>query len=156
MGIYIFAFYVDLCTLDLYSFIFSMMTFLGAISPRSPTASNTLMVSSSAELGKHVSSVSPIYVNSGTTPALLQQIEQLRMENVELKSNNHEMLQKVSKVSILEQEMSKIHQAYQGLLKHSEKRELLEKSARSKLQAVILSLSEANKVIYINIYIRDV
>ena len=78
----------------------------------------------------------------------MQQIEQLRIENLELKSNIHEMLKKVAKVSILEQEMAKIHQAYQALLKHSEKRELLEKSARSKLQAVILSLSEANKVCY--------
>ena len=96
-----------------------------------------------------MSSVSPIYANSGNTPHLLQQIEQLRIENMELKTNNHEILKKVAKVSILEQEMSKIHQAYQALLKHSEKRELLEKSARSKLQAVILSLSEANKVSYI-------
>ena len=105
-----------------------------------------MIVSSATELGKSVSSVSPIYANSGNTPHLLQQIEQLRIENMELKASNHEMLKKVAKVSILEQEMSKIHQAYQALLKHSEKRELLEKSARSKLQAVILSLSEANKV----------
>ena len=124
------------------------MYVLAAISPQSPTTSKLLIASSNAELGKSMSSVSPIYANSGNTPQLLQQIEQLRMENVELKSNNHEMLKKVAKVSILEQEMSKIHQAYQALLKHSEKRELLEKSARSKLQAVILSLSEANKVSY--------
>ena len=123
-----------------------MNIFVDAISPQSPNAPNLLIVSSATELGKHVSSVSPIYANSGNTPHLLQQIEQLRMENMELKANNHEMLKKVSKVSILEQEMSKIHQAYQALLKHSEKRELLEKSARSKLQSVILSLSEANKV----------
>ena len=62
------------------------------------------------------------------------------------KPQKYPVMKKVAKVSILEQEMSKIHQAYQALLKHSEKRELLEKSARSKLQAVILSLSEANKV----------
>ena len=42
--------------------------------------------------------------------------------------------------------MAKIHQAYQSLLKHSEKREMLEKSARAKLQAVIINLSDANKV----------
>ena len=41
--------------------------------------------------------------------------------------------------------MAKIHQAYQALLKHSEKREGLEKSARAKLQSVIINLSEANK-----------
>ena len=124
--------------------------FEAAISPQSPSAPNLLTVSSATELGKNVSSVSPIYANSGNTPHLLQQIEQLRIENIELKTNNHEILKKVAKVSILEQEMSKIHQAYQALLKHSEKRELLEKSARSKLQAVILSLSEANKVCHIS------
>ncbi len=42
--------------------------------------------------------------------------------------------------------MAKIHQAYNSLLKHSEKREGLEKSARGKLQAVIIQLSDANKV----------
>ncbi len=42
--------------------------------------------------------------------------------------------------------MSKVHEAYQSLLKHSEKREQLEKAARAKLQAVILNLSDANKV----------
>ena len=121
---------------------------LGATSPQSPSAVNLLVPTSTelAAITTNVSSVSPIYANSGHTPQLLQQIENLRVENVELKSNIHEMMKKVSKVSILEQEMSKIHQAYQALLKHSEKRELLEKSARSKLQAVILSLSEANKV----------
>ena len=123
---------------------FSLIT--GAISPQSPSIANLLAASSTSELGKNLSSVSPIYANSGSTPQLLQQIEQLRIENHELKTNNHEILKKIAKVSILEQEMSKIHQAYQALLKHSEKRELLEKSARSKLQAVILSLSEANKV----------
>ena len=107
-----------------------------------------LIASSAADLTANASSVSPIYANSGHTPQLLQHIEQLRTENMELKVNTNEMLKKVAKVSILEQEMSKIHQAYQALLKHSEKRELLEKSARSKLQAVILSLSEANKVRY--------
>ena len=121
---------------------------LGTTSPQSPTTANRLMTSSAelAAITANVSSVSPIYANSGHTPQLLQQIEYLRVENIELKSSIQEMLKKVSKVSILEQEMSKIHQAYQALLKHSEKRELLEKSARTKLQAVILSLSEANKV----------
>jgi len=38
----------------------------------------------------------------------------------------------------------------QSLLKHSEKREQLEKVARAKLQAVIVNLSDANKVRYIN------
>ena len=122
--------------------------FSGTTSPQSPTGQNPLLTSSQelASIAANASSVSPIYANSGQTPHLLQQIDNLRLENVDLKMNIQEMLKKVSKVAILEQEMSKIHQAYQSLLKHSEKRELLEKSARAKLQAVILSLSEANKV----------
>ena len=130
--------YLNTLLLFFHCFCFST----GAISPNSPSITNLLAASSTSELGKNISSVSPIYANSGSTPQLLQQIEQLRIENHELKTNNHEILKKVAKVSILEQEMSKIHQAYQALLKHSEKRELLEKSARSKLQAVILSLSD--------------
>ena len=42
--------------------------------------------------------------------------------------------------------MSKIHAAYQNLLKHSEKREGLEKAARQRLQNVIINLTEVNKV----------
>ena len=87
---------------------------------------------------------SPIYANSGSAQ-ILQQTEALRTENVELKSNINDMLKKIGKVQTLEQEMAKIHQAYQALLKHSEKREGLEKSARAKLQSVILNLNEANK-----------
>ena len=73
------------------------------------------------------------------------QLEALRLENAELRSNVSEMVKKIGKVNTLEQEMAKIHQAYQALLKHSEKREALEKSARAKLQSVIVNLSEANK-----------
>ena len=49
-------------------------------------------------------------------------------------------------MTVLEQEMSKIHAAYQNLLKHSEKRESLEKAARQRLQNVIINLTEVNKV----------
>ena len=63
-----------------------------------------------------------------------------------LKGQLNEFGKKIGRVASLEQEMAKIHQAYQSLLKHSEKREMLEKSARAKLQAVIINLSDANKV----------
>lgn len=46
---------------------------------------------------------------------------------------------------MVEEEMSKIQDAYQNLLKHSEKREALEKAARQKLQNVIINLTEVNK-----------
>ena len=41
--------------------------------------------------------------------------------------------------------MMKIHEAYSALKEHSEKRELLEKSARAKLQSEVLNLTESNK-----------
>jgi len=72
--------------------------------------------------------------------------ETLKNDNRDMKSEILDLRKKVSKVSMLEEEMSKVHQAYQSLLKHSEKREQLEKAARAKLQSVILNLSEANKV----------
>lgn len=73
-------------------------------------------------------------------------MEALQKENSELRLELEDLTKKVSKVSILEQEMSKIHSAYQNLLKHSEKREMLEKAARQKLQNVIINLTEVNKV----------
>ena len=41
--------------------------------------------------------------------------------------------------------MMKIHEAYSALKEHSEKREILEKSARNKLQTELVNLSETNK-----------
>ena len=123
-----------------------------------PAAGLTLSSVSSATSANVRDSVlhhSPIYANSGTAVAaaaassssahLAHQVESLRVENAELKANINEMVKKIGKVNTLEQEMAKIHQAYQALLKHSEKREGLEKSARAKLQSVIINLSEANK-----------
>ena len=77
----------------------------------------------------------------------LHQMETLKADNEKLRHQLNEFGRKIARVSSLEQEMAKIHQAYQSLLKHSEKREMLEKSARAKLQAVIINLSDANKVI---------
>ena len=76
----------------------------------------------------------------------LHQMETLKAENERLRFQLSDYTKKISRVASLEQEMAKIHQAYQSLLKHSEKRELLEKSARAKLQSVIINLSDANKV----------
>ena len=89
-------------------------------------------------------SVTP--TNQPTSAIDLHQIETLKAENDRLKGQLNEFGKKIQRVGSLEQEMAKIHQAYQSLLKHSEKREMLEKSARGKLQAVIINLSDANKV----------
>ena len=88
--------------------------------------------------------------NSITTTTMsaidLHQMETLKAENERLRYQLSDYTKKISRVATLEQEMAKIHQAYNSLLKHSEKRELLEKSARAKLQSVIINLSDANKV----------
>ncbi|TRY75585.1 hypothetical protein TCAL_13347 [Tigriopus californicus] len=93
-------------------------------------------------------------INAPPTPAppqgngavnYLKMIEALQNENRDLRGELTEMVKKVSKVSLLEQEVTKIHAAYQSLLKHSEKREALEKAARQKLQTVIINLSDVNK-----------
>lgn len=75
----------------------------------------------------------------------LHQLETLKAENDRLRTQMSDYAKKINRVASLEQEMAKIHQAYQSLLKHSEKREMLEKSARAKLHAVIINLSDANK-----------
>ena len=66
-------------------------------------------------------------------------------ENRDLKHHLDISKRKIMKLDNLEKEMMKIHEAYTALKEHSEKRELLEKSARAKLQAEVLSLSEVNK-----------
>ena len=66
-------------------------------------------------------------------------------ENRELKHHLDISKRKIMKLDNLEKEMMKIHEAYSALKEHSEKREILEKSARSKLQAELLNLTEANK-----------
>lgn len=84
------------------------------------------------------------------TASDLHQMETLKAENDRLRGQLTEYAKKIGRVASLEQEMAKIHQAYQSLLKHSEKKEMLEKSARAKLQAVIINLSDANKVLISN------
>ena len=66
-------------------------------------------------------------------------------ENRELKHNLDLSRRKIMKLDNLEKEVMKIHEAYSDLKEHMEKRELLEKSARSKLQAEVLNLTEVNK-----------
>ena len=87
-------------------------------------------------------------LSANATSDQIKVLETLSKENVGLRAELEDLSKKVSKVSVLEQEMSKIHTAYQSLLKHSEKRETLEKAARQKLQNVIINLTEVNKVSY--------
>ncbi len=72
-------------------------------------------------------------------------VDLLQEENRVLRCDLEDLSRRVSRVSALEQEMAKIQAAYQNLLRHSEKREALEKAARQKLQNVIVNLTEVNK-----------
>ena len=66
-------------------------------------------------------------------------------ENRDLKHQLDISKRKIMKLDNLEKEMMKIHEAYSALKEHSEKRELLEKSARSKLQQEVFNMTEMNK-----------
>ena len=130
--------------------LFASLSPTKAIEAAVSTASSAMPIEA-----KHIS---PLYANttevkdeaealaSKTSAIDLHQIETLKAENDRLRGQLSDYSKKIDRVGTLEQEMAKIHQAYQSLLKHSEKREMLEKSARAKLQAVIINLSDANKV----------
>ena len=74
-----------------------------------------------------------------------EMIDIISGENRELKHQLDISKRKIMKLDTLEKEMMKIHEAYSALKEHSEKRELLEKSARAKLQSEVLNLTESNK-----------
>merc|ERR1719282_1446620 len=72
-------------------------------------------------------------------------IDIITNENRSLKHQLDIYKRKEIKLDNLEKEMMKIHEAYQALKEHSEKREILEKSARAKLQGEIAALQQMNK-----------
>ena len=74
-----------------------------------------------------------------------EMIDIISGENRELKHQLDISKRKILRLDTLEKEMMKIHEAYSALKEHSEKRELLEKSARAKLQSEVLNLTESNK-----------
>jgi len=74
-----------------------------------------------------------------------EMIDIITNENRELKHQLDMHKRKIMKLDNLEKEMMKIHEAYQALKEHSEKRELLEKNARAKLQGEIVNLGELNR-----------
>lgn len=90
---------------------------------------------------------SPAGGGSQQPPYPEDRLELIIIENRELKNEAELLRRKISRLDTLEREMMKIHEAYSALREHSEKRELLEKSARSKLQAEVLNLQEINREI---------
>ena len=93
------------------------------------------------------STPAPLPTSPDTQSFSHQGYEMVCSENRELKGEVDTMRRKIHRLDNLEKEMMKIHEAYQALREHSEKRELLEKSARTKLQAEILNHQEINKEI---------
>ena len=100
-----------------------------------------------SEASRTVSSAAPVLSSPDAPQYTQEMVDIIINENRELKSEVEMTRRKISKLDNLDKEMMKIHEAYQALREHSEKREMLEKSARTKLQAEILNQQEINKEI---------
>ena len=74
-----------------------------------------------------------------------EMIDIITNENRDLKQQVDQNRRRITKLDNLEKEMVKIHDAYQALKEHGDKREILEKAARAKLQGEIVALQQVNK-----------
>ena len=99
----------------------------------------------STELGAQDTQLSSQLESLEASPNTRDMFDTINNENRSLKVEVELMRRRINRLDNLEKEMLKIHEAYQALREHSEKRELLEKSARTKLQAEILNNQEINK-----------
>ena len=104
------------------------------------------VVTSMTSNGQEMTQGAVASLGSPDAPHYTQEMMEIIIgENRELKHNLDLSRRKIMKLDNLEKEVMKIHEAYSDLKEHMEKRELLEKSARSKLQAEVLNLTEVNK-----------
>ncbi|KAJ9584719.1 hypothetical protein L9F63_020924 [Diploptera punctata] len=76
-----------------------------------------------------------------------EMVEILMQENSCLKSELETCYQKVAKSQKLEQEIGKVHRAHEELVQSSERRERLERAARSRLQCDVRRLQEVNRAL---------
>ncbi|XP_049803934.1 angiomotin-like protein 2 [Schistocerca nitens] len=76
-----------------------------------------------------------------------EMVEILIQENSSLKLELETCYQKVAKSQKLEQEIAKVHRAHEELVQGSERRERLERAARTKLQTEVRRLQEANRAL---------
>ncbi|ELU17491.1 hypothetical protein CAPTEDRAFT_228360 [Capitella teleta] len=74
-----------------------------------------------------------------------QMVERLSQENLALRKELHTYYKKVCKLQKFDGEIDKIHRAYESLVKHSQKREMLEKAMRMKLESTIQTLNATNQ-----------
>uniref|UniRef100_A0A6M2DGK4 Putative angiomotin-like protein 1 n=1 Tax=Xenopsylla cheopis TaxID=163159 RepID=A0A6M2DGK4_XENCH len=77
----------------------------------------------------------------------LETIEELLNENSQLKAELTSCYQKVAKSQKLEQEVLNIHQAHEELVQSCERRERLERAARTRLQGDCRRLNELNQAL---------
>lgn len=75
----------------------------------------------------------------------MQMVDHLVQENNNLKLELEVCYQKVAKSQKLEQEVGKVHKAHEDLVESCERRERLERAARSKLQNEVRRLQENNR-----------
>lgn len=74
-----------------------------------------------------------------------QMVERLSEENRSLRQELEGYYNKVCKLQKLEDELQKVHDAHEALIKHSNKRENLDKVMRFKLEAEVKKVKETNK-----------
>ena len=104
------------------------------------------VVTSMTSNGQEMTQGTVASLGSPDAPHYTQEMMEIIIgENRELKHQLDLSRRKIMKLDNMEKEVMKIHEAYSDLKEHMEKRELLEKTARSKLQAEVMNLTEVNK-----------
>ncbi|KAG1940866.1 angiomotin-like protein [Pimephales promelas] len=86
-----------------------------------------------------------VIVGGYSIPVKNCQIEQLIKENERLKGEVESYTEKATRLQKLEQEIQRISEAYETLMKGSAKREALEKTMRNKLESEIKRLHDFNR-----------
>ncbi|XP_026775484.3 angiomotin-like 2a [Pangasianodon hypophthalmus] len=86
-----------------------------------------------------------VIVGGYSIPAPNPQMEQLIKENERLKREVESYSEKAARLQKLEQEIQRISEAYETLMKGSAKRETLEKTMRNKLECEIKRLHDFNR-----------
>lgn len=85
--------------------------------------------------------------NSATNTLNFNDFEQLEVENTKLREQLNDCLMKVAKSQKLEQEVSNIYRVHEELVQSCERRERLERTARTRLQTDCRRLQDLNRVL---------
>lgn len=85
--------------------------------------------------------------NSATNTLNFNDFEQLEVENNKLREQLNDCLMKVAKSQKLEQEVTNIYRVHEELVQSCERRERLERTARTRLQSDCRRLQELNRVL---------